>query len=507
MENKILKFEDLEKKIKKLKSIKKDIVLCHGVFDLLHIGHIKHLEESKKLGNILIVSLTSDRFVNKGPGKPFFSEKQRLYALTSLKVVDYVVLNDYLTSEKVIQKIKPTIYSKGPDYKNQNKDFTGQIKKEVSIVEKYKGKVIFTKSETNTSSGLINQFLKKKSNNEIKIVNKIKKTYSFPLIKKNFEKLQSLKVLVIGELIIDDYNFCEALGKSGKEPILVLKDLYNEQYIGGTGAICRHLSEFCKQISLITNIGEKSDKLSFIKKNLKFCKDIKFIKKKNSPTIIKKRFIDKINLNKVLGVYTLNDESLIKQDENKFNNILSKKLPKFDLVIVSDYGHGLISKQSAKLICKKSKSLALNLQINASNFGYHNIENYNNLDFLILNEREIRHEFRDRTCSLEILMKKLVLKKKIKVLLVTRGKSGSVLYNQKKKKFIYCDAYANKIVDKIGSGDAMLALTSVFLKCGFSEPLSILSGSLAAAQSVETVANKKNISKINLLRSLEYILK
>ena len=507
MGKKILTFQNLEKRIKKLKSTKKKIVLCHGVFDLLHIGHIKHLEESKKFGQVLIVSLTPDKYVNKGPGKPFFSEKQRLHAISSLEVVDYVILNDSQTSEKIIQKIKPNIYSKGPDYKNQNKDLTGQIKKEISIVQKYKGQVIFTKSEVNTSSGLINQFLKKKSNNETKIINEIKKKYSFLSIKKHFEKLRKLKVLVIGELIIDHYNFCEALGKSGKEPVLVLKSLKNEQYIGGTGAICKNLKGFCDEISLLTNIGEKLDKIKFIKKNLNFCKKMNFINKKNSPTIIKKRFLDHVNLNKVLGVYTLNDESLIKPDEEKFNNYLNKMLPMFDLVIVSDYGHGLISKKSAKLICKKSKSLALNLQMNASNFAYHNIENYKNIDFLVLNEREIRHELRDRISSLEFLMKKLVFEKKIKTLLVTRGFIGCVLYVQKKKRFVYCDGYANNITDKIGSGDAMLALTSVCLKYGLSDQLSILIGSLAAAQSVEMIANKKNVSKINLLRSLEYLLK
>jgi rfaE bifunctional protein kinase chain/domain/rfaE bifunctional protein nucleotidyltransferase chain/domain len=507
MEKKILNSSSLEKNIKKLKIDKKKIVLCHGVFDLLHVGHLKHLEEAKKFGDILIVSITCDKFVNKGPGKPFFNEKKRLYAISTLQMVDYVILSQAQTAEEIIKKVKPDFYVKGPDYKKHKQDVTRQILKEMTQVKKFKGKTVFTKSEINSSSNLINKFLKKKSKNELKLIKKIKSRYNFESIKNNIDKIKKLKILIIGEIIIDEYSFCEALGKSGKEPVLVLKNLNNEKYIGGTGAICNNLKEFSNHISLLSYVGEKKEKLELINKFLKFCQKKIFLNKKNSPTITKKRFVDSINLNKILGVYDLNDETLQKKDEIKFNNYLNKMIPKYDLIIVSDYGHGLISKKSANILCKKSKYLALNLQINSSNYAYHNIKNYKSVNFLVLNEREIRHEFRDRESSLESLMKMVSKNKKINILLVTKGKSGCVLYNSKTKNFIYSDGYANKIIDKIGSGDAMLALTSACLRAGLTDELSILVGSLAAAQSVEMIANEKNISKMDLLRSLEYILK
>ena len=102
----------------------------------------------------------------------------------------------------------------------------------------------------------------------------------------------------------------------------------------------------------------------------------------------------------------LDDEILDKKNEFIFNKILNKEIKRYDLVIVSDYGHGLISKKSAITICKKSKFLALNAQINASNIGYHTIRNYNRFNTLIINEKEIRHEMRDKIGKLENLMKK-----------------------------------------------------------------------------------------------------
>ena len=283
MKNKIQSLDSLEKIVIKEKRKKKKIVLCHGVFDLLHVGHIKHFEESKKQGDLLIVSITTDAYVSKGPNRPAFNEKLRLEALAALEVIDYIVLSNFPTAIQVIKKIKPNIYCKGPDYKKLSEDISGEIKNEKKIIEKLGGKIFFTKDITFSSSKLINKFASIHSDNQKTLINKIKKNYDFVEIKKNIEKFKKMKVLVIGEIIIDQYFFCEALGKSGKEAMLVLKDIKNESYVGGSGAICRHLSQFCNQISLISMLGEKGEKLKEIKDSFRKNIDFKFIKKKIHP--------------------------------------------------------------------------------------------------------------------------------------------------------------------------------------------------------------------------------
>ena len=129
--NKIQNFENISKISLKEKKNGKKIVMCHGVFDLLHIGHIKHFEKAKSLGEILIVSITADKFVNKGPGRPSFNEIDRLESLSAIKNIDYVVINNDYTATKLIQQIKPDIYCKGPDYKNKSNDLTGEIFNEI----------------------------------------------------------------------------------------------------------------------------------------------------------------------------------------------------------------------------------------------------------------------------------------------------------------------------------------------------------------------------------------
>ena len=147
-------------------------------------------------------------------------------------------------------------------------------------------------------------------------------------------------------------------------------------------------------------IGKK-DYLKDVNKNLPKKIKTKFIFKKNSPTIVKKRFVDSINQTKVIGIYNINDEILNKTDENLFNKLLLKEIKKHDLIIVSDYGHGLISNKSADLICRRSKYLALNAQVNAANIGYHSMRKYKKVDCVIINDRELRHELRDKNRNIE----------------------------------------------------------------------------------------------------------
>ena len=235
--NKILNLEKLKAQVKKEKNKNKKIVLCHGVFDLIHIGHIKHFKEARKNGDYLIVSITSDKFVNKGSGRPIFNQSFRAEFLSSLSSVDAVFINDHPTSEKLISNIKPNIYFKGPDYKDNKKDSTKNIYKEIANTKRYGGKVVYSDDITFSSSNLINTHSNYFNKEQKIFIKKISKKYSFNYIEKKINELKKLKVLLVGETIIDQYIFGDVLGKSGKEPHLVLNEKLQETYLGGATAI------------------------------------------------------------------------------------------------------------------------------------------------------------------------------------------------------------------------------------------------------------------------------
>ena len=392
MKKKIISLDNLKRKIVNFKKKNKKIVLCHGVFDLLHLGHINHFKEARNKGDILIVSITTDKYVRKGPNRPAFKEQDRMNALSAISSIDFIILNKDPTAVSIIKELKPNIYCKGKEYKLSKNDLSGEIKNEINALKKVKGKIFYTGGITFSSSNLLNTYGSVFTDNQKKTVEKIKKEHSFLDTKNLVDNFKNLKILVIGEIIIDQYIFCEALGKSGKEPIMVLKDIKTEEYLGGAAAVSRHISTFCNKITLLSMLGEKSEFYKKINKELPKNVRFDFIRKDNSSTILKKRFLDYISNNKVLGVYKINDDPLNKKNENLFNEKLKKLLPKFDLVVVSDYGHGLISKKSAQIICKNSKYLALNAQVNAANIGYHSMKKYKNVDCVIINNSELRHE-------------------------------------------------------------------------------------------------------------------
>ena len=506
MSKKILKFDEISYFVKKFKGRKK-LVLCHGVFDLLHIGHIKHFEDAKKQGDILIVSITPDKYVNKGPNKPYFNEKLRLDAIAALKCVDYVILNKSSTSVEIIKKVKPNIYCKGKDYKNKKDDLTGNIQKEINAVKANKGKIYFTHNITFSSSSIINSVFNIYSKSQRSHINKIKNKFTFKDILKYLESFKKIKVLVIGETIIDNYNFCEAIGKAGKESTLVFRNLSSESYVGGAAAIARHLSSFCKKITLLTLIGNKKKDKNFIRKRLPKNITLETIGNTKLKTIKKTRFVENSNNHKIFGLDEMSDSPLGKSDENNFKRKLKKHLKYFDLVIVTDYGHGFISKSTANFICKNSKFLSVCTQINASNSSYHTIENYKNLENLIFNERELRHELRDRSSSIEKLMNILTKKNKIKNLIITQGSDGSKLYSHSTNKFFSSPAYAIEVKDKVGAGDAMLSIISLCLKSKMDKNLSLFISSICAAQNVSNFGNKIPIKKMEILKSIENILK
>ena len=503
---KILSKKKIQDFLIKEKYKNKKIVLCHGAFDIMHIGHINHFQQAKKYGDILVVSVTSDKYIIKGPGRPINNLKNRMNLLASLEVIDFVIESNYPTAIEIIKFIKPDLYCKGPDYVNFKNDVTGKIKDEIIAIKTVKGKIVFTEGMSLSSSKIINQHSNNLSPIQRKFLKKIKSISNAKKIIEKIKLIENKKILVIGETIIDEYIFCEAIGKSGKESILVIQEKNKEKYLGGSAQIANHISNFSKNVTFFSLLGDNNKEINFI--NSKMNQKIKkiFFTKKNSPTIKKIRYVDVINNNKLIGVYKFNDEEINSSLEKHIITKLIQIIKKFDLVVVADYGHGFITKKIAKKICTNSKFLTLNAQINSSNIGYQRIDKFKNFETLVINESELRHEFRDRIKNKNILARTICKKLKINNIIVTSGKNGALLL-EKNNKELNVPAFANKVIDKVGSGDAMLSLISLCQSIKMKNEEIMLVASLAAAQSVESMGNSKVVDKMKLIKSINYILK
>ena len=173
--SKIFSSKELSKEIKKLKKNGKKTALLHGVFDILHVGHINYFEEIKKFSDKLIVSVTSDKFVNKGPGRPMFHINERIKILSKIDLIDFIVISNSETAVKVIKDIKPNFYAKGKDYKIKKNDITKNIYKEIKAIKSVGGKFITTQTPMHSSTKIINEetnFLSEKLKDYLKNIAK-----------------------------------------------------------------------------------------------------------------------------------------------------------------------------------------------------------------------------------------------------------------------------------------------------------------------------------------------
>ena len=192
----------------KLKVQNKSIAHCHGVFDLVHLGHIKHFEEAKEMADVLVVSITAAKFVRKGPDRPYFSDTERMEFLLSIKYIDYILLSEGYTGEDVIEVVRPDFWVKGMDYEDKSNDITEAQDQEVALVRKYGGDIYFTHGVRFSSSYLLNKTLVSFPEQLQAFMHSFKERYTFFDIKKLIDKIKNLSVLVIGDVIIDEYIYC-----------------------------------------------------------------------------------------------------------------------------------------------------------------------------------------------------------------------------------------------------------------------------------------------------------
>ncbi|MEK7444972.1 MAG: adenylyltransferase/cytidyltransferase family protein, partial [candidate division NC10 bacterium] len=214
LEGKIKSVDDLAVDLDALRAQGKRVVQCHGVFDLLHPGHIRHFEAARAEGDVLVVTVTPDRFVNKGPGRPVFNQRLRAESIAALQSVDYVAVNEWPTAVEAIHRLRPAVYVKGSDYAEAGDDLTGRIVEERRAVEEHGGRIHFTAEITFSSSGLLNVHFDVYPEEAQSFLRDFRQRHSAEEVIGLLKDLKDLRVLVIGDAIVDEYHYVQSLGKS-----------------------------------------------------------------------------------------------------------------------------------------------------------------------------------------------------------------------------------------------------------------------------------------------------
>ncbi len=482
------------------------VVVCHGVFDLLHMGHVRHLQQAKSIGDVLMVTITADAFVNKGPGKPAFSEHLRAEMLSALSCVDWVGINNAPDATPVLEALKPAYYAKGADYVDAGADVTGKILLEREIVEANGGQIVFTDDIMFSSTELLNRHFDVFEPRVRDFLNRMRATDSLDRIQTLIDKAADLRVLLVGDTIIDEYRYVTPMGKSPKENLIATRFEDMECFAGGAVATANHVAALCKQVDVMTCLGDDGQDEKTIFDRL--CPNVQLmpVRRRGVPTTRKVRFIDRSYLRKLFEVYHFDDTPLSPRLQRRYDSMIKERVAEYDLVIVNDFGHGLIADSTIDTLSGAANFLAINAQTNSANLGFNLITKYPRADLICIDGPEARLAVRDKYSDpATIVSKSLPRMMNCEKFALTLGKDGCATW-RKGEAVQTVPAFTNSVVDLVGAGDAFLAVSAPLAAVGASMQDLGFAGNVAGAIKVGIVGHRKSVDRPTLIKSIRGLL-
>ena len=500
---KVQTFEELAKLLGSRDHRRYKVVLCHGVFDLLHIGHIRYLQKARQMGDLLIVTLTPDRFVNKGPNRPVFPETLRSDAVAALDCVDYVAVNQWPTAVEAIQQLQPDVFAKGAESRDHK---TPELIEEEKAADTHGVRVEYIEDVTSSSSHLINNYLSPFSDDVERDIAKLRNRYTLDEILSYVSAARPLKMLVVGEAIIDEYYYCSAVGQSTKAPIVATRYESHERFAGGALAVANHLAGFCDRVDLISMLGVHDTGEEWIRERLHERISATFLYKENASTIVKRRYRESYFDIPLFAINFLNDDPLTSAESATFCKLLEGSLHQYDAIVVADYGHSLVGDSAIKLLTSDAPFLAVNTQANAANVGFHTISKYPRADHVSLSRRDLELECRRSSGDIRELLQDVSLRLGTTTCAVTLGRDGCLCYGSRGG-FHQSGSVTTRVVDRIGAADAFFAASTI---CAvLRSPADILTfwGNVAGAEAVAVVGTSRTMDSLSFSRHIESLLK
>ena len=438
----------------------KKVIMCHGNFDIVHPGHIRHLIFASSRADILIASITCDAHITKGDNRPYVPEELRAINLSVLDMVDYVIIDNNPDPINNINIIKPDIFAKGSDYISDG--INPKTSEEKKLVESYGGEIIFTPGDiVFSSTNIIDKKPPKLKFVKLRILLEAE-DINFKALYDVLDLENQKEVLVIGDTIVDSYTETEMIGGQTKTPTISVRYINKKNYVGGAGIVAKHMAAAGARVNFSTVLGD-DDLRRYVENDIKS-------KKINLDTIIDKSR-PTTNKNVITnGIYKLLKLDYI--DNRAINdNILERIVQRIsnfsgDAVIFSDFRHGIFN---ARSIPKLIKSIPNNLikvadsQV-ASRWG--NILEFQGFDLITPNEKEARFSLGDQDSVIRPLAKDLYDKANCKNLLLKLGEKGIIVYRESSdssqlRSFFALDSFAENVIDPVGAGDAMLAYSTL----------------------------------------------
>ncbi|HXE51647.1 MAG TPA: PfkB family carbohydrate kinase [Tepidisphaeraceae bacterium] len=488
---KILSLDGLLAFRRELQQSGRTLVHCHGCFDIVHPGHIHHLQYAKSLGDVLLVSVSADPHVNKGVDRPLIPDALRAQSLAALECVDAVFVNPHATGVELLETLRPDIYVKGREYE-QNRD--PRFLAERDTVVQNGGRVVFSSGEVVFSStALIGTLSRPDLFNDEK-VSRLRDRYGLTTasLQSLLRQARGKRVLVVGDYILDRYHFCDATGVAGEGPMLSLRPMQDRDYDGGAGVIALHLAGLGATPTLISALAD--DELSAQIAMRLESRGVDVQCHRSRPQVVCKHryLVDQTKLFKL-------DDGILTPADSQLEGLLAAKIiaaaEDADAVILVDFGYGMLT---AGLLDRILPELRARVPVISADVSgrQSNLLRFREVDLLCPTEREVREAQHDFSSGLGAVVWNLLGATQARQAIITLGKQGLVTFDGTERPLPprlqgeYLPALAPQAIDALGCGDALLATATLVLAAGGSLTAAAFLGAVAAAIEVQEIGNQ-----------------
>ncbi|MFQ5461255.1 MAG: PfkB family carbohydrate kinase [Phycisphaerae bacterium] len=497
MQGKIVNLEQLLRSLKQSRAAGKTIVQCHGCFDIVHPGHIRYLEFARQQGDILVVSITGDSDVGKGADRPYIPQELRAENLAALMFVDFVCVTAQPTAAEILQQVKPDVYVKGREYENST-DPAFLVEKRV--VETHGGRMIFSSGETVFSS---TKLIERMPQSEDFDAHKLalfcqRREIANDSLEAMVQRFQDLRVLIVGDIVLDRYVTCDAYGVASEAPVLSLIERDQRRFVGGAAIVARHVRALGAQAFLLSSAAAPDDADTAMVQRILDDEGVASHLIESRPNLVEKtRFL--ADDTKVLKVDRAHCCPLDSISERHAAQVLEQQSRLADAVIFCDFGYGTIT---GSLLARVLPTLRQNVRTLTADVssGCANPLHFHHADLLCPTEREVRAMLNDYESGLSAVAWQLLEQTSARHLFVTLEKRGMVVFERQSQdrrsiewsgrlKSDQLPSFADRIVDRLGCGDALLAAATLALASGATVHQTAYAGNAAAAVEIAAEGN------------------
>ena len=466
---------------------KKKVIMCHGVFDVVHPGHVRHLIYAKSKADILVASLTADRHISKGQHRPHVPQELRALNLAAFELVDYVLIDKNPTPIENISLLQPDFFAKGYEYTATS--VPQKTQEEIDTLRVYGGEMIFTPGDVVYSSTRLIDLAPPSIKSEKLLTFMDNADLSFDALRAALDKLGSYKVHVVGDTIVDSYTQTAMIGGQTKTPTMSVLYERRDDYIGGAAVVAEHLRAAGAQVVFSTVLGDDAYRDFVLEGLKKRGVECRAVIDKTRPTTNKNAIV--AGGYRLLKIDTLDNRSI--SDDIVGRLAKAVREVKSDAVVFSDFRHGIFNRRTIPGLIEAipaGRFKVADSQV-ASRWG--NITEFKGFDLITPNEREARFALADQDSGIRPLASTLYDEAQCKTLILKLGERGVLTCrsadHESVESFIVIDSFVDRVVDAVGAGDALLAYATLAKLATGSDAISTILGSMAAACECEVDGN------------------